>query len=427
MRYHSSNRFHRVRSICLFCVVFGVPAVWLQAGTFVDRLDQAQITLDEIRRGVNTQWDKVKSMTMSYEKSEELLAPATIVKKLTLHDVVKSTASSFSFKGEKRHYKYEGPPTARDIAPKTDHDYEVIPNGREFKANLDKHNAKVARHAREIPKPEVYNFIAKKELAYNGSRVVQLQSNKMAEIQNPDQVREYAINFPDEYLANILRALPNPFDPKDSRALLRIPDILDLGGITVRKELEDVDGTPCVVLTGEDRRTIWVDPRINYGVRKCEIFFDGTPYLKSRQVNREWKEFQPGIWLPAVAIKDECGPPEGPESYRGKAIYRTAYMIRSIKINDVPDSIFELSISAGETVLDATRLPGRDGNKQHVVYTMPADAKHLDTVVKKALADRSKAAQGIWGIPAWLIAGNFVVIVIGVAIYFLRRRVKSAG
>jgi len=397
-----------------------VIALW--AASAAARAGEAGPTIDEIRVGINRQWENIRSLELDYQKSQELVEQPEVVKKFTLIDAIMKKEESFAFKGDKRYYKSDGPSSAKDIAPATDHDYDVIPRGKEIAKRVAMHNAKALGPNFRLPlRRDVHNFIATRELAYDGERMVQAQSNKMTEIQNPEQVRQFSASFADGYLENILRALPNPIDRKDDRKLLRVPDIFDLGGFTVQAGLQDVDGQPCVVVARLGRETIWLDPKINYGVRRCELLFDGTPYVMWRRFNRGWKEFAPGVWLPTVATKEECGPPLAPESYRGKPLYRTVYTLKTAKINDVPDSSFVIRFEPGVTVLDATRLPLKNGEKQFLVYKMPAHPSQIERAVAAALADRA-VRHWVLGIPTVLLVVSGILIAMIGMVIFLRVR-----
>jgi hypothetical protein len=399
---------------------------WSLLGSATARAREAAPTLEEIRAGIDRQWNNIRSMAYDYDSLQELAQPPDIVKRYTFNKTIMKGTGAFAFKGDKRYYKFDGPLSARDIAPGTEHEYDVIPGGKESKKELDEHHARI-RAPGDMPtsNTKVHNLIGRKELGYNGERIIQAQGNQMVGILRPDQIQSFTLSFSHEYLENIARALPEPPPKDDDRSRFRVPDMFGSEGFQVRPELEPVDGSPCVVVVRPGHEMLWLDPKINYGVRRHEILFDDTPYVKSRRLNREWSEFAPGVWLPKVSVREECGPPLAPEPYRGMPLYRTVYTIKSLRINDVPDSRFEVPIEVGSTVVDATRLPPKDGRNQYVSYKMPADPARLDQVAAEALANRNAVGSRRWDLPSVLSIVNVVAIALIVTVFIRRRRQPS--
>ena len=150
---------------------------WSLLGSATARAREVAPTLEEIRAGIDRQWNTIRSMAYDYDSLQELAQSPDVVKRYTYNKTIMKGTGSFAFKGDKRYYKFDGPLSARDIAPGTEHEYDVIPGGKESKKALDEHHARI-RAPGDMPSSntKVHNLIGRKELGYNGERIIQALS-----------------------------------------------------------------------------------------------------------------------------------------------------------------------------------------------------------------------------------------------------------
>jgi hypothetical protein len=187
----------------------------------------------------------------------------------------------------------------------------------------------------------------------------------------------------------------------------------------VQPATEWVEGVRCVVVKNPDREKIWLDPKLGYALRKRDILDPESKRLRWRWLSRGFVEVETGVWLPKECWQEVCGPSAAPAPYAGKPLLRYVYTVTKLNINNVPDSLFEMRIEPGLTVLDATILPPKDGQNQVISYIMPADQKQLDHTIQDALSRTERIqAQSMPVKVFWWVSG---AIVGGVALYLLGR------
>jgi hypothetical protein len=396
-------------------------------------------TLEDIAAGVRRQWDRIGGLAVDYHEKTEPLVEFKYVKKYKSYISTIERDVSFAFKGDKRYHRELAPPTeVRDMAPDVETDYDVLPGGKQIKKQLEEQKAQY-RKARQ-PTPLQASLASRgREAAFDGKQYRQKEpgldgnfkgsSGGTAMIADPSSIPDELVQLPQDYLANLFQVRPDAMHPQNDRKAQRLPDALGPGGYEVRPDAEEVDGSTCVVVARPGHATIWLDPKINYSVRKCELFDPESGALQERRQNREFVEVEPGIWLPRVCWRDECGPPLAPEPYRGKPLLRHVYEVKKVVVNDVPDSLFRLEIDPGVRVVDATQAPAKDGKPKLVTYEMPADAAALDETIRRAVKqadgvrDRQEAGPRQM---TWIVAANAALLaIIGAVLaarYYLARR-----
>jgi hypothetical protein len=111
----------------------------------------------------------------------------------------------------------------------------------------------------------------------------------------------------------------------------------------VRRELETVDGAPCVVIERKGKDTIWIDPDHGFVPRRRIYNEDsGNPLLEVQ--NRDLVERAPGLWLPNEQIILRYRPDSDPPASRGKLFRKDVNRIVNISFDLLPDSFFDVPL-----------------------------------------------------------------------------------
>ena len=355
-------------------------------------------TLDEIAAVMKRQWDRVENLRVDYNEKTEGLVDFKFIKRYLGYSGTSNLNKSYAFKGPKRYYRFKNDRKFEiDLAYDTELDYDVILSGEEA---INKRVGKPVKPRAPMPKgPREMPALAGIEAAWDGTQFLQKQTGTsggfdddtaIVKLNGPSHVHDELIQLPQDYLVGLGRTLPDPMRTENDRKDRRLPDAFGLGGFEVHSTPQEVDGSPCVVVTRPGRETYWLDPKVNYGVRQYERLTPGPDVLRERWQNRDFAEVAPGVWLPKVCTRDLCGPPLAPAPYRGVPMLRFTYSITALQLNNVPDSLFELRIKPGALVADATRLPRKGDENQYVSYRMPADASQLEKAAEQALLEKAE-------------------------------------
>jgi hypothetical protein len=211
------------------------------------------------------------------------------------------------------------------------------------------------------------------------------------EIENSSDWTSDQGTFPQEYLINVGRAVPDVFDPAASRADQRLSDLIESDDFTVEADNEPVDDAICVCLRSSQGNRLWLDPACGYAARRWDITDPATGLLVERRSNRELAEAAPDLWLPRVCWRDLYGKPLGPAEYHNVPLFRYAIQVTSLTVNNVDDAVFRLEIAPGEQVFDSTILAADDsGVRQPLSYVMPADPQSIEHAIATALREREE-------------------------------------
>ena len=384
-------------------------------------------TLKEIGDKIKAQWDRIDSLLVDHEMNVEVIASPEIIKMYSLLESSDGMQETYAFKGKKRYYRYFRSPIVNFLAPGVDHDYDVIPGGKQIKKGLDEQRA-AFKAPPTSPSDKNSSPVATKaepfEVGFDGTEFHQMEPGGTTMVLDPTTMSGFHRNFRQRYLNNLDRVLPDPLGSPDDIKRHCFPEVPLAAGVVVRPALEVFDGARCVVVEIPGRDRIWFDTARNFGVRKHETLDADSGIVIERRVNSEFIKQSQGIWLPKRFFIEYCGPPLAPEAYRGKPLYRRSYLVRRISVNDVPDSLFTLSIPPGQQVFDATRSPRKDGKTDYLIYRMPADASQLDETVRNAQAEEEeRLSQARRKSYFWyaVFAINIAIIAI-VAVMFARKR-----
>ncbi len=357
--------------------------------------------LDEVANTMARQWDKVTGLLVDYEESHKVLADDYAVKRYLLNVDVDEYINVFAYKLNKLYYKRLGADYETVIAPDVEPDYDVAYGGREVREFLEKQKKALG----SPPPPPVTSGEGKVgqrrriavrsrlriEAAFDGEKFRQMQPDGKAAVLGSGNFSSYSQNFRQDYLEQIGRPLAVPADRGFDGGSGRFPEAFkEAGGYEIRDGTEAADGFPCAVVERAGHEKLWLDPRTNYGIRKRELYDRPSGAIKERRTNRNFAEVAPGIWLPLAGRRESIAPPSAAEPYRGRPLYTSEYSVRSVRVNDVPDSLFTLHIASGTKVADASMLPDVAGKNQFIEYTMPSDAANLEATIQQTLRDREQ-------------------------------------
>jgi hypothetical protein len=381
-------------------------------GSAAVRGDEPPPSLAEISAGIKRQWDKVQSLYVHHDVTHQALTDHGAIVRYSYLGTLDGQEEFFAFNGVKRYYRFKGPRVVKNLAPDAQTEYDVIPGGKDLKKSLEAQRIEMKMSVKEYYHRDDTSLVSPgTEIGYDGTRIVQkqLQTNSFA-ILAPENMPDFANNFVQNYLNAISRPLRDPFNPRNDRTSWRLPDAFAMNKYEVKPAAEAVEGASCVVVTSPGRETFWLDPRVNFGVRRHDVFDADSKRLRERKTNRDFAEVAPGVWLPKTCWRDEYAPPLAPPPYRGEPLYRDVYTVKKIIVNDVEDELFEVKVEPGWRVSDATRLPRKDNRNQFVSYEMPADASLLDKVAAQALGDQRQTSMFLDFVTTMAILGILVVV-----------------
>jgi len=119
---------------------------------------------------------------------------------------------------------------------------------------------------------------------------------------------------------------------------------------------EYVDGFLCWVVEYPGMDKLWIDTKHGYAVRKRIYHWGPGKPRKFAILNQDWKEVSPGLWLPHKQIVDKYASIVSEDSkIWDQVTARMYYEVKEILIDDVPDSLFEVSLPVGTRVTDFVR------------------------------------------------------------------------
>jgi hypothetical protein len=219
-----------------------------------------------------------------------------------------------------------------------------------------------------------------------------------------------------------------PVGPNAQKILLTpsyIPTALQMSTFyRVLPKLENVDGFDChVVTSGWD--TFWLDDA-NGGCMRRRVLFrktgeDDPGCLHYVFACKKFVEAYPGVWLPQECNRLDFGTQMDPPALRGVLAATNVVVAKQLKVNNVPDSRFEIDFPPGTQVQDLVK---------HKAFIVPGGIELLDKAMAEALPivnnqvmapdylQSQFRARILWGI-------NLVAIFALVAVVIYRRAISA--
>lgn len=363
-----------------------------------DDIKMSRLPLKDIISVLKLRAEAIESLFVEYEVDTPLLDKPEVVKRyLFVGALLKAERRIYAFKGVKQYYRMVRSKQLEPLAPDVEPDYNAIPGGLELQKKLDAQRRRGGKTdnkaALEAKKGAALGFDT--EAAFDGDTLRRTSfGSTNADVTKREQLPPGKTWFIQDYVRNIGMKVPDALKSNNSGEGERLPDALEQDGYEIQEKEEQVYGASCIVVSRPGRDKLWLDPRLGYALRQRELYDAESGILRERMQNQNYIEAKPGIWLPQMCIRDECGYQQAPPAYRGKPLIRYVYTVKRLGVNNVPDELFILKIKPGTVVADQT-VRTEDGLSDYpVVYVMPADARRLDQVVQESLAREKEWNSG---------------------------------
>jgi hypothetical protein len=147
--------------------------------------------------------------------------------------------------------------------------------------------------------------------------------------------------------------VPEAFFKENLEAAFVLPRCLraDKAEYRIRKDLEEIDGSPCHVIERAGKDVIWLDADHGYNVRRRTLHWPSGALCAEFKASG-FAEKAPGIWLPARQVSVAFNPDTAPPAYRGKLMFVLINRLEEARFGDVPDSLFKVPLPKEVRVVD---------------------------------------------------------------------------
>jgi len=271
------------------------------------------------------------------------------------------------------------------------------------------------------------NFTA----AYNGIELRRRDSGgRSFSVIDLTTVKDEGHYFKSRYLDMLGQRPPNVLVSVDS-TFPSLIDVLETGDCSIRPQLEDIEGAPCVVVDWHSplHKAVWCDPQLGYAVRQRVTYEKDSDLMTWRFAMSDFVELQPGIWFPRKASEIRAPDSKAPEELRGVPLFAYDCDVESISLNDIPDDLFDLKFTAGAIVSDFAN--GADdpktGRRVAKALRATADGKVVELPVATPVDTEALRHERSAG-RSWLILVQVVAVaMIGLGCWYRSRRNGSPG
>ena len=206
-----------------------------------------------------------------------------------------------------------------------------------------------------------------------------------------------------------------------------VPTALKMANIyQVLPTLEEVDNVPChVVSSGWD--TLWIDHQHGFSLRRQVVFrktgLKDPGCLNYVRICKDFVEADKGIWLPKLCYRLDYTTQLEPEHLRGKLTAVNKVTVSDLRVNNVPDSLFEVKFPPGTEV-------------QNLVLNKSYYVPHGEGMLDKAIAQGSLIINGKVSplspyvsqedkrFPVLWFINCIILLIILCAVFIIRRRRK---
>jgi hypothetical protein len=381
--------------------------------------------VQELVEALRRQAERLQSLAVDYTIEKEMLVEPAAIKRYMGYSFLPRESKTFVFQGEKkRYYNYFELEKGEPLAPDVETDLDVV---------LGNRRPRPEGEAPSMPDPKAKRrpFTPAGEILYDGTRLYHRNGFDLIVTNFPlmSDLKDDLALFNQEYLNMTGRALPDLSLKQNSRRSERWYEALAAGDLKLRPFLEEENGCPCVVLERAGQEIIWLDPNLGFATRRWEKFEASSGARVWCVLPQEWTEPEPGLWLPTIIWKELYGLSRVPEPYRGKAMVRQIFTVRSLLVNKVPDVYFTPFAEPGCEVHDWTQLPKKDGKHQVLQFAVPGDLATLDASIDEVRARPNKVVS--WGPSLWSVGVPGLGIVAGICLFLaaclqLPRRTRAA-
>lgn len=217
-------------------------------------------------------------------------------------------------------------------------------------------------------------------------------------------------------------------------ATSKIPSLIDVltsGDCTIRPQLEEIGGAPCVVVDWQVplHKAAWCDPRLGYAVRQRVTYENDSDLITWRFVMSDFVELRPAVWFPRKASEIRAPDSKAPADLRGVPLFAYDCDVESISLDDVPDDLFDLKFTAGAIVSDFAK--GVDdpqtGLRVAKAVRATADGNVVELPVQKRVdTDALRHDHSSFGF--WLILLQVIAVaIVSAGCWYRSRRTGSPG
>lgn len=192
-------------------------------------------------------------------------------------------------------------------------------------------------------------------------------------------------------------------------------DVLETGECSIRPKLENVDGALCAVVDWHSplHKAAWCDPQLGYAVRQRATYEGDSELITWRFIMSDFIEVRPGIWLPRKASEIRSPDSKAPEELQGVPLFAYDCEVESIRLDDIPDELFDLKFTAGAIVSDFSKGADDPATGQRVAKSFRAtvDGKVVEVPVQRRVdTDELRHDRSRFGF--WLILLQVIAVAI---------------
>lgn len=177
-------------------------------------------------------------------------------------------------------------------------------------------------------------------------------------------------------------------------------DVAKSDKFSVRPELETVDGHECHVLENPSIDCLWLDVERGCALLARNLYGVKTGRLSTRLELSDYQEVKPGIWIPSVVRDIKYDHLADDPNKRNRVISDLSLHVTSIRVNDVPDSMFVFQPKPGSLWLNPPKEKSLSPLQTH-----PGGTDHLDALIAWAKAILPEQIPPTFPWLTWLMAG----------------------
>jgi hypothetical protein len=189
----------------------------------------------------------------------------------------------------------------------------------------------------------------------------------------------------------------------------RLIDTLDAKGSKASVEEARLESRRCFLVHLPGYARFWIDPSIGYQCRRAE-WYRGLGVAEVAYAKAEYMDFvesAPGVWLPTKFVRHDLkgGTARGEET----VVTEKRIAVKSVTVNDVPDSEFRLKVPAGTLV------------SHHATRSFIRLDREVDDVIAESARIKAPAGTSTryWRLAIPVCAAGFIL-----GVWYLRRYLR---
>jgi len=198
----------------------------------------------------------------------------------------------------------------------------------------------------------------------------------------------------------------------DSTSLPQLPSYLEehAGEYRMNSTPVTVDGAKCLVLEWPQMDKMWVDPALNYAIRRRVYHWEEGGPRKLDIRNQDFKEVKPGLFLPMKqTVLKFANMPSEREAIWDKVTAEIGLSVQEVSFDQKLD-LANFELPAGVMVNDTIRKEN---------YRVPEEGeKSFERPILEAVQLKMNPSRSAW-LP-WILCGSMFFILL--AVYLFRRR-----